>query len=879
MSTTPTRPPVIRQHYRPPSYLVHNVELDICLHASETVVSARYSLTHNPAGDAGPLILDRDGTLPEALLLDGRQLPPEEFIIEASRLIIPRVPQRPFTLDVLTVIDPKANTSLNGLYLSNGIFCTQCEAEGFRRITPFIDRPDVLARYRTRLEAKREDARFLLANGNLIASGALENQRHFAVWDDPWPKPCYLFAAVAGNLARIQDHFTTRSGRKVALDIYAEEGKQERCAFAMESLKRAMAWDEEAFGREYDLDTFMLVAVSDFNMGAMENKGLNIFNDKYVLADPERATDRDFIAIESIIAHEYFHNWTGNRITCRDWFQLCVKEGLTVYRDQEFTADVRSRAVKRIQDVKRLRATQFVEDAGPLAHAVRPDSYQEINNFYTATIYEKGAELIRMLKILIGAPAFAAGMDLYFTRHDGEAVTVEDFIACFAETSGQDLNAFMVWYQQPGTPDVRVDVQHDRLSQSAILTFHQILSPMAGPDPQPLVIPIKMGLLDRQGHDIPLIHATGALKDDVFVLNQAQQSLTLLNVAEPPIVSLLRGFSAPVRLSLSLSDDELIFLLAHDSDSYNRWQAGQSLALRMLMQSSQANGHILGGRTEAYAQAIGAILSDQSLDDAYVAEVLILPSQSDVAREIGSNIDPDAIRAAHGHLKTALGTLLRDPLLRRYKACITSGPFTLDAGSTAKRALKNALLDVLCASGEDAMLDLAFAQFTDAKNMTESFGSLSILSHHDGRQRDLALQDFYDRHSYDPLVIDKWFAVQATKAGAATLSQVHALMSHSAYQPGNPNRISALIGTFAFSNPTEFNRADGSGFRFIGEQVQALDAINPQVAARLMTAFRSWRSLEPPRRAMAKKEVERLAASTSLSVDVQDILKRTLGTV
>lgn len=877
MSASKSRPPVRLADYRPSDYLIREVDLDIRLDRSRSEVKAVLSIAINPRGSAGqPLNLHRDGVTPEKILLDGRLLAASEFIVEDERLVIPSVPDRPFRLETLSIVDPLANTTLNGLYMSSGIYCTQCEAEGFRRITPFIDRPDVLARYRTRIEARKEEARYLLSNGNPVAAGDVAAGWHFAAWDDPWPKPSYLFALVAGNLAKVSDRFRTRSGREVRLDIFVEEGKEGRTGFAMESLKRAMRWDEERFGREYDLDVFMLVAVSDFNMGAMENKGLNVFNDKYVLADPKTATDSDFINIEAIIGHEYFHNWTGNRITCRDWFQLCVKEGLTVFRDQEFTSDVRSRPVKRITDVMRLRAAQFPEDQGPLAHPVRPEAYQEINNFYTATVYEKGAEVIRMLRTIIGDDAFNAGMDRYFTRHDGEAVTVEDFIACFAETSGRDLAPFMRWYTQAGTPEIVVELSHDAETATATLVFHQIPGKAAGDAAKPQIIPLKLALLGADGQEMALSTANGLERGDVIVLDEFRREITFKDIKERPVPSLLRGFSAPVKLSARMTDGDLLFLFRHDSDSFNRWQAGQTLATRLLLSAVKNGGQLDEGAASGYIAALAASLADQTLDEAFLSLFLNLPSDGDIAREIGTDVDPDAIHSALRLLRQRIGTDLGDILEKRYRRASSNDAYGLDAASTARRALKNNLLSLLCAPAPSPFLASALSQLTLADNMTDAFGALMALSQQASFEREEALAVFYKRHEGDALVIDKWFAAQAVIGERDTLQRVERLMGHGAFRFTNPNRVRALIGSFAFSNTREFHRPDGEGYRFLARQIMALDRINPQVAARMATAFRSWRMLEPQRRAMAQAEMERMAANP-LSVDVEEIIRRMLA--
>ncbi|MEX2034945.1 MAG: aminopeptidase N, partial [Xanthobacteraceae bacterium] len=615
--------------YRPPDWLVETVDLDVKLHATRTPVRATLKLKPNPAAGApAPLVLDGDGLTLVSLKIDGAALATEQYVATSDGLTIAQPPHRPFTLEIETLVDPSANTQLSGLYRSGGTYCTQCEAEGFRRITYFPDRPDVMAVYTTRIEADIAEAPVLLANGNLRDSGDLAGGRHFAVWHDPWPKPAYLFALVGGKLGHVGDSFVTMSGREVALRIYVEPGKEARCGYAMDSLKRAMRWDEQAFGREYDLDVFMIVAVSDFNMGAMENKGLNVFNDKYVLASPTTATDNDFVAIEAIIAHEYFHNWTGNRITCRDWFQLCLKEGLTVYRDQEFTSDQRSRVVTRIGDVRGLRAHQFVEDAGPLAHPVRPEVYREINNFYTTTVYEKGAEVVRMLHTLLGAAQFRQGMDLYFARHDGEAATVEQFVQCFAEASDRDLAQFMRWYSQAGTPEVVASGRYDEGAKTYRLELAQVIPPTPGqPSKEPLVIPLLTGLVGQGGRDLPLKLADGRrIESGVLVLDKPAESFLFTEVPERPVLSINRGFSAPIKLVANLNADNLRLLAASDSDPFNRWQAVQTLASALLVGNV---ARLRAGQEpevdEGLLDALAAVLADRTLEPAFVAEALTPP--------------------------------------------------------------------------------------------------------------------------------------------------------------------------------------------------------------------------------------------------------------
>ena len=786
-----------------------------------------------------------------------------------------------FQLEIETIVDPSANTQLMGLYRSGQIYCTQCEAEGFRRITYFPDRPDVMAVYTTRIEAEKAAAPVLLANGNLIAAGDVPGtNRHFAIWHDPFPKPSYLFALVGGKLACVEDRFRTMSGREVTLRIYVEPGKEARCAHAMDLLKRAMRWDETTFGREYDLDIFMIVAVSDFNMGAMENKGLNIFNDKYVLASPETATDTDFERIEAIIAHEYFHNWTGNRITCRDWFQLCLKEGLTVFRDQEFSADERSRAVERISDVRGLRAQQFVEDAGPLAHSVRPKLYHEINNFYTATVYEKGAEVVRMLKTLLGTKAFRQGMDLYFTRHDGEAATIEQFVQCFADVSGSDLTQFMLWYSQAGTPEIVATGGYDAGAKSYRLDVAQTVPATPGqPSKEPMVVPLAIGLVGRDGRDLALKLGDGrTIERGVLTLTKGAETFMFGDIGEPPVPSLNRGFSAPIKLVADLSSGDLGFLAAHDSDPFNRWQALQTLATRLLVDNTAALRSSGTARQDGgLLEALRAILADGALEPAFVALALTLPGEADIAREIGSDVDPDAIFAARSASRAFVGNELGGPLFDHYRRLSESGPYRPDAAGAGRRALRNTCLDLLVATRRPDAISLAARQYQVADNMTDRVAALSALSFYDTPERAAALDDFYARYADDPLIVDKWLSLQAAIPEPATLDRVKALTRHPAFSFANPNRVRALIYAFALANQKEFNRVDGAGYDFIVDTVLALDPKNPQLAARLLSALKSWRVLEPARRTLAEAALQRVAATPSLSPDVGDIVQRALA--
>jgi aminopeptidase N len=876
---TDTAQPVRLKDYRPPNWLVETVSLDFSLHPKQTKVRATLALKPNPEAAAAPLVLDGDGLTLTALKLDGTALAPDSYVVTPDSLTIPQVPNAPFTLEIETLVDTTANTQLSGLYRTSGNYCTQCEAEGFRRITYFPDRPDVMAVYTTRIEADKADTPVLLSNGNLIDSGDLPGGRHFATWHDPHPKPSYLFALVGGNLSAIEDRFVTMSGRDVMLRIYVEPGKESRCGYAMDSLKRSMRWDEERFGREYDLDIFMIVAVADFNMGAMENKGLNVFNDKYVLATPETATDSDYAGIEAVIAHEYFHNWTGNRITCRDWFQLCLKEGLTVFRDQEFSSDMRSRPVKRIADVRGLRAAQFIEDSGPLAHPVRPETYKEINNFYTSTVYEKGAEVVRMVQTLIGPEKFRAGMDLYFSRHDGHAATVEQFIQCFADASGRDMTQFMRWYSQAGTPEVTVAGRFDPARKTYKLEARQSVPATPGqPTKAPMVIPLALGLVSQDGCDLPLALSDGTkIERGVLVLDEPAATFEFTGIGKAPVLSINRGFSAPIKLVTDLGAGDLAFLAAHDSDAFNRWQALQTTAMRLLIENV---ADLPAGKPprngERLIAALAAILEDAKLEPAFVALALVPPGEGDIAREIDHDIDPDAIFGARKALRAAIGGKLAPALANAYDGMTVPGPYSPDAASAGRRALRNAALDLLAAAGTPEAIARTARQYEGADNMTDRMAALATLSLHAGPERERALADFYARYTADALVIDKWFSLQAMIPQSDTLDKVRALTAHPAFSFANPNRVRALIGAFA-ANTTQFNRVDGAGYDFVAGNVLALDPKNPQLAARLSTAFRTWRTLEQGRRGKAQAALERIKATPNLSRDLADIAERALA--
>ncbi|MGE0845877.1 MAG: aminopeptidase N [Flavobacteriaceae bacterium] len=873
--------PVIRlADYEPPHWLVDKIELDFQLASEETRVTSRMTVRPNPEiAKPGPFRLDGDGLSLDNVAINGVPLMHGDFGADREGLTIVRRPEGAFRLEIRNRIDPASNTKLMGLYRTGGIYCTQCEAEGFRRITYFPDRPDVLSVYTVRIEARKGDAPILLANGNRIDGGDIEGtDRHFAVWHDPFPKPSYLFAMVAGELGVVRDSFTTMSGREVALEIYCEPGNEANCDYAMGALKRSMRWDEERFGREYDLDIFMIVAVSDFNMGAMENKGLNVFNDKYILASPDTATDADYSNIEAIIAHEYFHNWTGNRITCRDWFQLCLKEGLTVFRDQEFTGDMRSAAVKRIQDVRLLRSHQFPEDAGPLAHPVRPDRYREINNFYTATVYEKGAELIRMLRSMIGDDAFARGMDLYFERMDGTAATIEQFVACFEDAAGQSLDRFMRWYEQAGTPQLTVTRSYDEKARRLDLAFRQMTPPTPGQsDKAPVPIAVRLGLVGANGEDVTLATDRALANGDTLVVGEAEETVSFADVPANAVPSLLRGFSAPVRLTSDLSASDLAFLMRHDCDPFNRWEAAQSLMGDALVAAQAA---IRRGEAPQFdarlAEAISETVLDESFDPAYRALFLSLPGETEIAQKIGSDVDPDAIHRAVRAMREALAAAIGAAFETLARSQRITGGYSPNAADAGKRSLRNAALSYLSVSAEPAHRRTAASSWSEADNMTDRLAALTRLVHDGHAEREEALKAFAERHRGNPLVLDKWLTVQATAPGADTLDTVRRLAAGAAFDARNPNRVRALIGAFATANPPQFARANGEGFDFVARQVIELDRRNPQVAARMMGAFRSWRSLEAGRRAHAEAAIRSVAAASELSRDLSDIVTRTL---
>ncbi|MEM8569378.1 MAG: aminopeptidase N [Pseudomonadota bacterium] len=853
------QPPKIRlSDYTPPAFLVERVDLTVRLAPEATRVVARLTMRPNPNvdGDAD-LRLDGRALKLVSAKIDGEALPTDLVVLDDEELRVPRahIPDAPFVWEAETEIEPAKNTALEGLYMSQGMYCTQCEAQGFRKITFFPDRPDVMAVYHVRIEG---DAKVLLSNGNLIGQG-----EGWAEWEDPHPKPSYLFALVAGDLRAVEDRFVTRSGRDVLLQVWVRPGDEARCDYAMDALKRSMRWDERVYGREYDLDRFMIVAVDDFNMGAMENKGLNIFNSKYVLASPETATDADYANIEAIIAHEYFHNWTGNRITCRDWFQLCLKEGLTVYRDQQFSGDERSRAVKRIEDVIRLRSQQFREDAGPLAHPVRPEEYIEINNFYTATVYEKGAELIGMIRRIVGPEVYTQALDLYFERHDGMACTIEDWIQVFEDASGRDLSQFKLWYSQAGTP--KVTVAETFADGTYTIDLQQETPPTPGQsEKSPVVIPLAYGLLGQDGTE---------LESGVLELNEAQTSRTWQLDARP-VLSLLREFSAPVVLQRETSSAQSAFLLAHDTDPFNRWEAGRTHALDLIGRMSRDED--LRPEPE-YLSALASLAQEEALDPAFKALALGFPSVGDLIGSLadtGHVPDPVAIHHARRRLEKAVGAELSELLHLTYRENAVPGPYQPGAQEAGRRSLRARALSLLTAA--DAENGLAEQQFQDADNMTERMSALVLLVSH-GRATQ-PLKQFYDLWKSDRLVVDKWFGVQASYTPPETaLSLIETLTRHPDFDLKNPNRFRSLVGAYAMGNTAGFHRADGAGYSFVADWLIKLDAFNPQTTARMTSAFSMWRVFDSQRSQAMRQQLRRIQAMPDLSKDTAEMVSRLLG--
>ena len=886
---------ILLSDYQPPAYLVDTVELRFELDPAATVVSSRIALRRNPLrSDAGLLVLDGEHLELLAVAVDDQPLGAPQFVQTSATLSITGLPDA-FTLDVTTRIAPEANTSLMGLYVSNGNFFTQCEAQGFRKITYFPDRPDVMARYTVTIIGDKVKYPVLLSNGNCVARKELEGGRHMAQWVDPFPKPSYLFALVAGNLAKIEETIKTRSGKNKLLQIYVEPRDLPKTRHAMDSLIHSIHWDERRFGLELDLDQYMIVAVGDFNMGAMENKGLNVFNTKYVLADAASATDADYDGIESVIAHEYFHNWTGNRVTCRDWFQLSLKEGLTVFRDQEFSMDMSGtasgRAVRRIGDVRVLRAAQFPEDAGPMAHSVRPDAYMEISNFYTVTIYEKGAEVVRMLQTMFGRDGFRRGMDLYFRRHDGQAVTCDDFFAAMADANAAESNPhrlsaferkqFTRWYAQAGTPHLAVTGAYDAKAQTYTLRARQTCPPTPGqPDKQPFVIPLTLALLGRDGKPVALKLAGESRprgKQATVLCTGVDSVLVFEGLPHAPVPSLLREFSAPVVLDFDYSDAQLSFLLAHDGDAFNRWEAGQRLFMRLLkaLALRAAAGKALG-LPAGVIQAFRSVLTDRKLDASFKSEALALPSEVTIAEQM-DEVDPGAIHAARVFVRRALARACKRELLGAWQDNAVRGAYRPDPASAGKRALQGLALALLMELDTADIRALAAAQFKAAANMTDRMNALGALMLSGSVERSAALDAFYRQFREEALVVDKWLAMQAGARGAETLGTVRTLMHHEAFSMRNPNKVRSLIGQFCHGNPAGFHAADGSGYAFWADRVIELDAINPQVAARLARAAAQWKKLEPGRRGQLQAALHRVAEQPGLSKDTFEIVTKSLA--
>lgn len=877
--TLKTPETIYLKDYISPAFLVDQVDLCFNLQESETRVASKLQMLLNPDrnGVIEPLVLDGEELELLQVKIDGRILSANEYLVDDEWLRIADVPEK-FCLEIHTQIDPLHNTALEGLYLSSGNFCTQCEAQGFRKITYYPDRPDVLSRFRVRIEAD-DKYPVLLSNGNLLNQGKLANGRHFALWEDPFRKPSYLFALVAGNLVCLEDHYLTKSGRDVLLQIYVEERNRDYCDHAMASLIKSLRWDEDTYGLEYDLDRYMIVAVDDFNMGAMENKGLNIFNSKYVLAHPETATDSDYLGVESVIAHEYFHNWTGNRVTCRDWFQLSLKEGLTVFRDQEFSADMNSAAVKRIDDVRMLRQFQFPEDAGPMAHSVRPEAYVEINNFYTTTVYNKGAEVIRMMQTLLGKERFISGVKLYLNRHDGQAATCDDFVAAMEEAGGIDLIQFKRWYAQAGTPVVDIRQHFDEQQQKLILKISQICPPTPGQEEkQPFHIPLALGLIDQKGKDLQLKESDddkAGIVTKILNLIRQTEEFTFCGIKERPILSPLRGFSAPVKIQYDFSNADLAFRMANDSDAFNRWEAGQSLAVKELLRMYV--NYELDQPTELqglFVNSWGKALFDEQADMSLLAQLLTLPSEQYLADQL-EFFDPQKIRVVRNRALKQLASTHSALLMQRYLHCFTEKNYSLTPEAIGRRSLKNFCLTMLMQLGDHDDIDLCQQQYDSATNMTDRLAAFALLVDSKAANRPAIIDDFYRQWRQHPLLVDKWFSLQALAHGDDTFAAVEQLLQHHDFTLANPNRVRALLGAF-YQNMAVFHRQDGSSYRLLVDQIIQLDHNNPQLAARMAAPLTRWRRLEPTRRELMKEELILLQRS-ELSRDLYEIVSKSLN--
>ena len=877
-----TRRTIYLKDYRPPPFLIPAVDLDIALIAEDNArVEAKLAVTRNPdAGErATTLVLDIDGVDVQSVMLDDARLGPDRYTQDDRTLVVRGVPDT-FTLRTVSRIDPKGNTKLMGIFTSSTGFFSLCEAEGFRRITPFLDRPDVMSRYRVMLHADKARYPVLLANGNLVSQGDDANGRHWAEWEDPFPKPSYLFAVVAAQLERRKDSFRTRSGRTIQLQFFVEPGKLDQCEFALESLKRAMKWDEDVYGLEVDLDQYNVVAVGDFNAGAMENKGLNIFNTKLVLARSDISTDADFTFIDRTVAHEYFHNWTGNRVTCRDWFQLALKEGLTVFREQQYAGDRYSPSVARIQAVRNLFSSQFPEDAGPMAHAVRPPSYEEISNFYTSTIYSKGAELVRMMRTLVGAAAFRKGIDLYFQRYDGKAVTTDQLVGAMQDASGTDLTQFKLWYEQAGTPTLGVRDRFDAAARTYELIVTQRCPPTPGqPTKQPMHMPLTVGLVDAEGRDMALRQdgeTTAQGTSRVLSIRKDTEVFRFVDVPTRPVPSLARGFSAPAFIEYAYTDEALQHLLCYDSDAFNRWKAGQRLALNLL---DEGVGNHVAGRPVTFpdylATAFGRVLEDAAQDPAFAAEALTLPPEVTIAEQL-KEIDPEAVHLVRLAMRRFLAERLEADFRRSYETFRASGPYRPEAESIGRRALRNLSLAYLMDLGAEPTRRMCVAQLSTADNMTDALAALTALANCDCPERRPALDAFYVKWQDEPLVVDKWLGVEALSRLPGTVARVRALTGHPAFTLKNPNKVYALLGAFA-ANLINFHAADGSGYDFLVEQSLALDAINPQVASRIVRNFERYKRFEPRRRALMRASLERVAATPGLSRETAEVVGKALA--
>ncbi len=870
--------------YKPPEFLIETVHLRFVLDEADTHVIATLNIKKNPESHSknAPLELTGEELALESVRLDQRELVKAEFQQTKESLIVPSVPQiQSFILEIETRINPKANTALEGLYISNGMFCTQCEAEGFRKITYFLDRPDVMACFTTTLIADKTRYPVLLSNGNKTGQEELRDGQHSVTWEDPFKKPAYLFALVAGQLECVTDTHSTPSGRTIDLKIYVEKHNLDKCDHAMRSLQKAMRWDEEVYGREYDLDLYMIVAVGHFNMGAMENKGLNIFNTKYVLARPDTATDTDYEHIEGVIGHEYFHNWTGNRITLRDWFQLSLKEGLTVFRDQEFSADQTSRAVKRINDVDMLRTKQFSEDAGPLAHPIRPESYIEINNFYTLTVYEKGAEVIRMIHTIVGAEGFRKGTDLYFLRHDAKAVTTDEFVKAIEDANETDLSQFRLWYSQAGTPQLQVTSEYDSISESLAISVQQSCPSTPGQaTKKPFHIPFKIAFLGQDGSEIPvqLEGNKSSPLQQLLHITQTTQCFRFINVKQKPVISVLRGFTAPVKLTFERSFEDLAFLLAHDTDTFNRWDAGQQLACQIMLKliDDIQQDHTSSDVHPELIDSYRLIFEQPWQDLSYLSLLLTLPSETYLS-ELMRVIDVEAIHLARQVVKKEIASALHANFLENYHSHRLDQPGIFDATAIGRRKLKNTCLSYLAELETVEVCDLCETQFNNAKNMTDQIAALSIMANSVNPAKHHCLSAFYQQWKDDPLVIDKWFALQATSHLPGTLDTVLGLLEHSAFDIKNPNRVRSLIGAFTQANPVHFHAIDGRGYRFLSDHVIVLNNINPQVASRIVSALTHWRRYDGSRQQLMVKELERIIAVPDISKDVYEIATKSLA--